>query len=260
MNKVFRDMTGREVKIDIPPKRIVSLVPSQTELLYDLGLEEEVVGITKFCVHPEVWFRNKNRVGGTKQLHLDKIRQLQPDLILANKEENEKDQIEMLSREFPVWISDIKTIEDGLAMIDQVGEMVGKKTQAAALITDIQNAWAGFPDTPSKLRVAYFIWYKPWMVAGGDTFINDTIEKIGWTNVFANQLRYPEVALQTLQDTRPDLILLSSEPFPFREKHVAEIQLLLPAARVLLADGEMFSWYGSRMLPAISYFEKLLQA
>lgn len=260
MNKVFRDMTGREVKIDIPPKRIVSLVPSQTELLHDLGLEEEVVGITKFCVHPEVWFRNKNRVGGTKQLHLDKIRRLQPDLILANKEENEKDQIEMLSREFPVWTSDIKTIEDGLTMIGRVGEMVGKKTQAAGLITDIQNAWAGFPKSSAKLQVAYFIWYEPWMVAGGDTFINDTIEKIGWTNVFANQMRYPEVALQTLQDTSFDLILLSSEPFPFCEKHIAEIQLLLPRARVLLVDGEMFSWYGSRMLPAISYFEKLLEA
>ena len=136
-------MRCRKVEVNYPPKRIVSIVPSQTELLFDLGLDEEVVGITKFCVHPEEWFRNKMRVGGTKQLHINKIRELQPDLIIANKEENTQSQVEELAGEFPVWISDIQTVAEGRQMINAVGELTGTEEKAREIIAEIESSFAG---------------------------------------------------------------------------------------------------------------------
>lgn len=260
MMKIFNDMMNREVVIRFPPKRIVSLVPSQTELLFDLGLEEEVIGITKFCVHPESWFRTKTRVGGTKQLHLEKIKTLQPDLVIANKEENERDQIEELSGIFPVWISDIKTIDDALRMIREVGSLVNKEQNANAIISDISTLFTSLQRTTTPERVAYLIWYRPWMCAGGDTFISNMIETIGWTNVLKDHDRYPEITLKALAALQPELILLSSEPYPFKEQHAMEILEVLPHVDVKLVDGEMFSWYGSRMLKAIPYFSELLKA
>ncbi len=250
---------GNHVNIDFPPQRIVSVVPSQTELLFALGLDEAVVGITRFCVHPEHWFRNKARIGGTKQLHIDKIRSLQPDLVIANKEENEKEQIEILAKEFPVWVSDIKTAEHGLQMIRQIGQLVNKESAAVRLAGEIRNAFDTLPKTSSPQKVAYFIWYKPWMSVGRDTFIHDMLQRTGWENVFADKLRYPEIDPDTLRAADPHLVLLSSEPFPFKEQHVQEIKSILPFATVKLVDGEMFSWYGSRMLYAAEYFHTLLQ-
>lgn len=258
MMRIFGDMTGREVKIDFPPKRIVSLVPSQTELLYDLGLENEVVGITKFCVHPESWFRSKTRVGGTKQLHIDKIRELQPDLIIANKEENERAQVEELEKEFPVWISDIQTIPQALQMILVVGQMTDRYEQAGVLVEEIVQGFNNLQKAVSQKRVAYFIWYKPWMSVGGDTFISNMIQTIGWKNVLSDKTRYPEIDLEELKAYNPEMVLLSSEPYPFKEKHIEEIKAVLPAADVQLVDGEMFSWYGSRMKEAVGYMETLL--
>ena len=166
MFRSYKDMMGRMVEIKSPPGRIVSVVPSQTELLYDLGLEDEVVGITKFCVHPDSWFRNKTRVGGTKQLHLDKIGELQPDLIIANKEENTREQIEALAAEFPVWISDIKTVDQGVEMIAMIGEITGRETEAANIINEIRSGFENLRINPVGKKVAYFIWYRPWMAAG----------------------------------------------------------------------------------------------
>ena len=108
---IFTDQTGRKITLDKPPHRIISLVPSQTELLYDLGLHNEVIGITKFCVHPQEWFQHKTRVGGTRQINIDIIHELRPDLIIANKEENVKEQVEELAGYYPVWISDVKHLE-----------------------------------------------------------------------------------------------------------------------------------------------------
>lgn len=235
------------------PKRIISVVPSQTELLADLGLEEEVVGITRFCVHPERWFRSKTRVGGTKRLNIKTIRSLSPDLIIANKEENEQAQIEALSREFPVWVSDIRTLDDALEMINLVGELTGRASVGVQMAEEIRSMFSGFRGTGEMGRVAYFIWYRPWMVAGGDTFIHDILGRVGWKNVFADRLRYPETTLEELQALNPGLVLLSSEPFPFSEKHVEELRDVLPHAEIRLVDGEMFSWYGSRLLRAGEY-------
>lgn len=254
----FTDMMGRGITINYPPRRIISLVPSQTELLYDLGLKDEVIGITKFCVHPHEWFRNKQRIGGTKNVNMDLVRSLQPDLIIANKEENTQAQVEELAALFPTWVSNIQTIDDGLQMIRDVGALVGKSERAQLLTTDITNGFNNLKKAAVPQRVAYFIWRNPWMCAGGDTFINNMIEHMGWTNVLSGKMRYPEIALQELADKQVNKILLSSEPYPFKDAHIAEIKAVLPDAEVLLVDGEMFSWYGSRMLEATAYLRKLI--
>lgn len=257
MSRMITDMTGRQVLLPEVPKRIVSLVPSQTELLYDLGLDEEVVGITKFCIHPEPWFRSKRRVGGTKTVHRHIIDELQPDLIIANKEENTKEQIEELAAVYPVWISDITTVEHALQMIEKVGIITGREANANELVREIAGGFAGLPTALQQRKVAYYIWKDPWMCAGGDTFISDVITKMGWLNVCEHLARYPEVNLQDLQALQPDLVLLSSEPYPFKDKHIAEITSAVPGVEVKLVDGEMFSWYGSRMRHAIPYLSKL---
>jgi ABC-type Fe3+-hydroxamate transport system substrate-binding protein len=255
---VFTDMTGYQITATDAPKRIVSLVPSQTELLYALGLDAEVVGITKFCVHPESWFRSKKRIGGTKTVHMDIMAELQPDLVLANKEENTKNDIEQLRELYPVWTSDIQNVPQALEMVRQVGALTGTTEKALNLANEIQQGVDNLAASARPLRVAYFIWRNPWMCAGGDTFISDMITRMGWLNVLAGVQRYPEVSMELLKDLQPELLLLSSEPYPFKEKHIAELQQVLPGSRIMLVDGELFSWYGSRMLYALPYLTDLM--
>lgn len=252
----FIDQLGRTIVLTHVPRRIISLVPSQTELLFSLGLEDSVVGITRFCVHPESWFRQKARIGGTKAVDPVRVDALQPDLIIANKEENERPQIEALAERYPVWVSDIKTLADALAMIRSIGDLTGKAAQANLLADEIAIRFAVMQPPPATQRVAYLIWRNPWMAAGGDTFIHQMLTHTGLINLFADQDRYPEVDLTDLTGTRT-AILLSSEPYPFRDRHIREIKEILPNAQVHLVDGEMFSWYGSRLLLAPAYFEQL---
>ena len=240
------------------PKKIVSLVPSQTELLFDLGLEAETVGNTKFCVHPQSWFKTKEKIGGTKTVNIDKILQLQPDLIIANKEENVKEQIEALASAFPVWLSDVNNFEDALKMISNIGELTRKNEEAANLINNITIAFKSFPKINHPIKTAYLIWQKPYMTVGGDTFINDMLLQCGFENVFANKTRYPQINIDDLQTANCQLLLLSSEPYPFKQKHIDELIKQLPATKIMLADGEFFSWYGSRMLQAPVYFKQLI--
>jgi ABC-type Fe3+-hydroxamate transport system substrate-binding protein len=248
------------------PTRIVSLVPSQTELLHYLGLEKEVVGITKFCVHPGDWFRTKTRIGGTKTVNMKKVQYLKPDLIIANKEENVKQQIEELANDFPVWVSDVNNLEDAYAMIEAVGSLTGKESRAQDLVSEIQNDFGDHQqsslqalDKEDYLRTAYLIWKDPYMTVGGDTFIHDMLCRAGFTNAFSDKKRYPEVSIDDLRAVRCRFVLLSSEPYPFKQKHIDELHKLLPDAKIVLVDGEMFSWYGSRLVKAASYFKTLHQ-
>jgi ABC-type Fe3+-hydroxamate transport system substrate-binding protein len=273
----FTDQLGRTIFLPRIPRRIISLVPSQTELLYSLGLDGSVVGITKFCIHPETWFHSKPRIGGTKAIDPARVDALQPDLIIAGKEENEKPQIEALASRYPVWISDVKTLSDALDMIRAIGLLTGTTTQAMAMAENITREFAALSDsfyapslaaashsapgpssTPSPL-VAYLIWRNPWMAAGGDSFIHDMLRYCGFTNLFANVDRYPSVHLPDLTALPSPVILLSSEPYPFRGRHVDEVREILPNASVHLVDGEFFSWYGSRLLSAPAYFRQLRQ-
>lgn len=253
----FIDQTGRSISINSNPQRIISLVPSQTELLFDLGLADQVIGITKFCIHPDEWFRSKTRIGGTKQLHIDQIKQLQPDLIIANKEENVKEQIEELEKLFPVWISDINNLADAYEMIEQVGIITNKEHPANKILLQTKKGFAKLPTQDSKLRTAYLIWQNPYMTIGGDTFIHSMLEAASFKNLFNNKTRYPGITITELQTMNCELLLLSSEPYPFKQKHIDELQTQLPNTRILLVDGEMFSWYGSRLLQAPAYFAKL---
>lgn len=254
----FIDMIGQEVHLKRFPKRIVSLVPSQTELLFDLGLDNEVVGITKFCIHPEAWFRSKKRVGGTKNIAIEAIKSLSPDLIIANKEENVKEQIEQLASTAPVWVSDVSDLTSALSMINQIGEIVDKPKQAQILIDEINSGFQTLESNAQKLKVLYLIWQNPWMTVGSDTFIHDMICRMGWQNVAENQKRYPVFSEDEMIAAQPDIVLLSSEPFPFKEKHIQILKNILPTSKVLLVDGEMFSWYGSRLKMSSAYFKELL--
>ncbi|HXB07399.1 MAG TPA: helical backbone metal receptor [Puia sp.] len=253
----FTDQLGRTFFLPLAPRRIISLVPSQTELLYALGLDETVVGITKFCVRPEAWFHSKSRVGGTKAVDPTRVDALQPDLIIANKEENDRPQVEALAARYPVWISDIKTLEDALDMIRNVGELTGKGPEALALAEAVANGFRQMLPPSSPIPAAYFIWRNPYMAAGGDTFINDMLRYCGYANIFSGQDRYPAVDLSSFSGHDKLHILLSSEPYPFRQRHLDEIKEILPNATIRLVDGEFFSWYGSRLLEAPAYFRQL---
>jgi ABC-type Fe3+-hydroxamate transport system substrate-binding protein len=254
------DQMGRTVDVPSHPQRIISLVPSQTELLHDLGLGDRVVGITKFCIHPEEWFRGKARVGGTKKIDIEKVRVLRPDLIIGNKEENERKDIQALEKEFPMWMSDIRDLPGALDMITRVGEITGTHEKATALATDIVQAFGTLHPMDPTYTVAYLIWREPFMVAGHGTFINDMLHRCGLHNVFdEGDARYPEITPQELAESDPDIILLSSEPYPFKEDHMQEINMICPGTPVRIVDGELFSWYGSRLLHAPAYFNGLLK-
>lgn len=262
----FTDQTGRMISLETPPQRIISLVPSQTELLFDLGLDEQIVGITKFCVHPPEWFYTKTRVGGTKKLHIDIIHQLQPDLIIANKEENVKEQVEECAKNYPVWISDVNNLAGAYEMIEQVGIITGRNTQARKITDQIKANFAQLQTINNKLQTSYLIWNDPYMTVGGDTFIHSMLEAAGFKNIFSDKTRYPEVTIEELRiantstDAQCELLLLSSEPFPFKQKHIDQLQPLLPHTKIMLVDGEMFSWYGSHLLNAPGYFKELQQS
>ena len=254
------DQLGRPVTLPFPPQRIVSLVPSQTELLFDLGLGARVVGVTKFCVHPAAARQQATVVGGTKQFDFAAIDALRPDLIIGNKEENYQAGIAELAQRYPVWLSDIADLPAALAMIREVGALAGAAAPAAALAASIGQAFAALPALGPPIPAAYFIWRRPYMVAAGGTFINDMLRRAGLANVFGTLGRYPEVSPEQLRTAAPARILLSSEPYPFGEKHLAEFQAICPAARVQVVDGELFSWYGSRLRQVAGYFSELAKS
>lgn len=255
----FTDQLHRKISLTKTPYRIISLVPSQTELLVDLGLEEKIVGVTKFCVHPSPLRKQKTVVGGTKQVHFDKIRQLKPDIIICNKEENTQEMVAALEAIAPVWVSDVKDVEDALQMIQCFGGLFKVENRAKKLIATINSEKDAFVDaiynTP-ELNVAYLIWKDPYMATGSDTFINSLLTLNKFQNIFnKSNNRYPEVTLEQLQAA--DLILLSSEPYPFQQKHIDELSQTLRNKKILLVDGEYFSWYGSRLIKAFEYFKSL---
>lgn len=256
---MLKDQTGREVSLHQPAKKIVSLVPSITELLFDLGLKDEVIGITKFCIHPNEWFRSKKRIGGTKNIDIDKIQSLQPDLVIANKEENVEEQISALASFTNVYISDISNLQEALQMIADVGRLCDKTISSQEIIQKIEHEFDQLKKVSARKKVLYLIWQKPCMSVGSDTFIHDMLQCCGFENACSNQLRYPQFTDDEIKMLQPDFIFLSSEPFPFKEKHIEQFQSISPTAKVILTDGEYFSWYGSRLMNAPNYFQKLIE-
>ncbi|WP_185245537.1 ABC transporter substrate-binding protein [Chryseobacterium bernardetii] len=236
--------------------KIVSLVPSITEALFDLGLtENEVIGRTKFCIHPEEKIKNVPIIGGTKNISIDKIKALQPDIILANKEENIKEQVEALMDDFKVIVTNVETIEDNYYLLKNLGKILGKEERAQLFnlkIYDVLNQ--AKIETPVK--VAYLIWKNPYMTVGSDTFIHKILAEIGFENIFKDQTRYPQITAENLE--KADVIMLSSEPFPFKEKHIEELRTFYPEKKIMIVDGEAFSWYGTHIAKCENYFKELL--
>ncbi|WP_126653988.1 ABC transporter substrate-binding protein [Chryseobacterium aureum] len=236
--------------------KIVSLVPSITEALFDLGLtENEVVGRTKFCIHPQDKIKKVSVIGGTKNINIEKIKALQPDLILANKEENVKDQVEALMNDFKVTVTNVETIEDNYYLLKNLGKLLGKEEKAQLFnlkIYDVLNQ--AKLDTPVK--AAYLIWNNPYMTIGSDTFIHKILSEIGFENIFKDKTRYPQITTEDL--AAADVIMLSSEPFPFKEKHIEELQAFYPDKKIMIVDGEAFSWYGTHIAKCENYFKELI--
>ncbi|OIQ17250.1 MAG: cobalamin-binding protein [Flavobacterium sp. MedPE-SWcel] len=259
--KTYTDQTGNTITLPSVPKRIISLVPSQTELLFDLGLEDNIMGVTKFCVHPYHIKSTKVIVGGTKKVNVDKIKALQPDIIIANKEENTEEIVKSLKGVAPIWVSDIVTLQDSLDMITELGKIFGVRTQAQQWVNKISFAlddFKSFMKDREQQKAAYFIWKNPYMAAGSDTFINEMLKLNNFTNIYEDRGRYPEVIIQKMRiQGDPDVVFLSSEPYPFKEEDAFEVGRFTHHAKTVFVDGEMFSWYGSRMLKAFPYFKQL---
>ncbi len=250
------DMLHRRVEIPKEKLRIISLVPSQTELLYALGLNSEIVGQTVFCIHPQDEFKHAIKVGGTKKVKYDLIDSLNPNLIICNKEENTQEIVETLALKYPVWVSDIVDLNSAIAMINSIGEIVDKHIEAQKIADTIKQNFQALPIFEPKTCL-YLIWKNPYMAAANGTFINEMLKYTGFTNVLNTQNRYPEISENEIKELNPQVVLLSSEPYPFREKHIIELQHLLPNSKILLVDGEMFSWYGNRLVNSPQYFKTL---
>ena len=251
---IIKDHLHRKLTISKSPKRVISLVPSLTELMVDLGLENKLVGITRFCVHPINLKKTKTIIGGTKKINLEKIIALKPDFILANKEENTKEIVNQLTTIAPTFVTDLNTIESVLTLINQLGLLFNCSKNATELITTITTKQAEFLEIiklNSVKKVAYLIWENPIMVAGKNTFINALLKQNKFQNIFENFNRYPEIKITDLQQA--DYILLSSEPYPFTKKHKTFYEKQTNA-KVILVDGEYFSWCGSRLVKAFDYF------
>lgn len=256
MKTTFTDQMSRKIDVLHTPKRIISIVPSLTELLCDMNLKDQLVGVTRFCIHPANLKKQTEVIGGTKNLKIDKILSLQPDIVIGNKEENTKDQILELEKHCNVWMSDINDLSEAQDCILKLGDLLDRMEESQQIVLDIQ---LGFNSEISRIdqKCLYLIWKAPYMAAGSGTFINDMINRSGYSNVLSDQKRYPSITEEQIAALNPDVIMLSSEPYPFKDKHIDEFKQLCPGAKVLVVDGEMFSWYGSRLIKSGAYFQKL---
>lgn len=256
MNFTFTDHVKREISIPYSPHRIVSICPAITETLHALGAGNAVVGRTKYCIFPEEDVKDIAVVGGTKDPDSAKVRALSPDLILAEKEENTRESVELLEQIAPVAVLEVQTVADSFRFIRDLGRLIGREEAAEQLVSEIQRAWQKLPRLDNK-RALYLMWRKPYMVVGDTTYIQSVMEHLGLINAAKHmEGRYPAVTSELLQELRPDVLLLSSEPFPFSEKHQRELKDILPNTPSILVDGEMF-WYGSKMKDASPYFALL---
>jgi ABC-type Fe3+-hydroxamate transport system substrate-binding protein len=258
---IYTDQLQREIIINSKPQRIISLVPSLTELISELGIEKQLVGITQFCKHPYHLKSTKTIVGGTKKVDFEKIKSLNPDFILCAKEENTPEIVAELENIATVFVADVKSVQESISLIENLGRIFHCQTNAENLIQKMKFHLADFKNFTKYLprkKVAYFIWENPWMVAGNDCYINDLLKLNNFINVYEDKGRYPEIAIGNIRkDGNPKIILLPTEPFKFNDEHAFEIGRHSNHAKTVFVEGEMFSWYGSRLLKAIPYFKKM---
>lgn len=258
MSHLLTDHLGRQVNTVHSPKRIISICPAITETLFALGLENEIIGRTKYCIFPKGVVENVQVVGGTKQVNLEMIRELQPDLILAEKEENTEEIVHALEKIAPVFVLEVQSIEDAFRFIQTLGFLTNREQKAEQIISTCKSSFPIFTQVQNG-NAAYVIWRKPYMVVGGTTYINDVLHTLGFNNPFEKDgARYPAVTKEEFIDANLDVLFLASEPFPFKEKYIAEFQAFLPNTKIVLVDGEMF-WYGSKMITAGPYLKELME-
>jgi len=250
------DPTGQKITIKEKPRKIISLVPSITYTLHRLGLKDEVAGITRFCKFPSEWKKIKTIIGGTKDVKIEKIAALNPDLILANKEENTKETVEKLRKIAPVYVSDVSDMNSNLKFISDLAKIFNKEKTGKEINENITKNLQKLSGKQS-LKSIYFIWREPWMSVGGDTFISQMMQYAGFDNLLKNQKRYPVVQIEELQKLQPEVILLCSEPFPFKEKHLKEMKNFFPEAQIMIVEGEAFTWFGAYAEKAFEYFKQL---
>ena len=264
----FHDATGAAVVLPSPPRRIVSLIPSITEILFALGAGPSVTGCTVYCTEPPEGVATKTRVGGQKNPKLDVIRELGADLVVANSEENVREHVETLRRwGIPVYVTYPRTVAAGIRLVSDLGSVVGlpergRETAAAleAALDDVRSARAGKP----ARRVFYPIWRQPWMTVNRDTYAHDMLALCGGDNVFGQSAkRYPEVTLPDVARAAPEVILLPDEPYRFRRAHLANFDVCpdIPAVRerrVRLVDGKLATWYGPRIAEALRVLPRLM--
>lgn len=250
----FSDQLNNTILLEKIPKRIVCLVPSITELLVDLDLRDNIIGITKFCVEPNDLRSNCKLIGGTKNVNVDLINKLKPDLIIANKEENLEETISLLKRNFPVWVSNVKTLDDNYDLIIKLSEIFDKKDIGNTIILKTKEVLKELK-LKKEIQVLYLIWKNPFMSIGQDTFIFDILKRLGITNIIKEN-RYPIVDINNNYEF--DFLFLSSEPYPFNNKDCYELEQNFPNKKTLFVRGDCFSWYGSRISKSKDYFKNLI--
>ena len=258
----IKDQLNRVLNFNTTPKRIVSLVPCQTELLFDLGLENKIVGITKSCIHPYHLKHTKTIVGGADTIDFDSVKDLKPDAIVCSTETS-GEIIEQCVKIAPVHISNVTSIDDTLELINQYGKMFSCRTEASKITQKIEfnlNDFNSFIKNKEPKKVAYFIWRDPWKVAGSKTFTNHLLALNKFENIYANKYKYSEIEIKKMRlEGDPNLVFLPAEPYPFKEEHAFELGRFTHHATTVFVDGKFFSWYGSSLVKAFDYFKNLHQ-
>lgn len=243
------DARGREFQASETPKRIVSLVPSVTETLFELGVGDGVVGATDFCIFPENL--DCKRVGGTKNPRVDEIRALQPDLVHMNLEENLRRHAEAIEAFAPVYASEPKTVAGVVELIDTLGVIHGCVPAADTFVHALNTELAVLP--VKQFTFACPIWRDPWMWCGGDTYVSDLVSRAGGTNVLADRTRYPQVTLEEVLALRPDVIFLPDEPYAFTQ---ADASLIRGARVIGPFPGHLFTWHGTRTIHGLRFLRE----
>ena len=264
------DASGVALELRRAPRRIVSLIPSTTETLCHLGLADALVGVTVYCVEPREIVATKTRIGGEKDPNLDAIRRLEPDLVIANIEENVREHIDALRASgIPVWVTFPTTVRGAIRMIRDLGDVTGAQERATALADELDRLCdrvaAGMATRPA-VSVFYAIWRGPYMTIGRDTYIHDMLHLCGGRNIFDDRVeRYPMVTLEEVAARGPQVIILPDEPFRFRRAHLRDFEPYagVPAVRdrrIHLVDGKPFSWHGPRIADALRTIPALFEA
>ena len=244
----MKDLLGRTFDFANPPSRVVSLVPSLTETLFDLGAGDAVAGITDFCIFPGI---ERPRVGGTKNPRIDEIRALSPDLVYMNLEENIERHANAIEEFAPVFVTEPKTIDDVSTLITTLGA-IHRRTGRARELT---GALANERGVVATFTFAVPIWKKPWMWCGGDTYVSNLVESIGGRNVLGNRERYPSLAIEEVLALRPDIVFLPDEPYEFSAADAAEIR----GPRVIGPfPGHLFTWHGTRTILGLRFLREQL--